>query len=333
MNPFVPKPGTPYQWLPMEDPKETDRKLQFLRKAFGRMANVDAVIKSARTGVSQSILALADRRVADALEHACVENVDLKRAMKAVGLDPGFYLFRGRGREEILPWDIVDNGVSKAYYLRELDKSAQEKISPHCPEIQGCIRCGVCVETPNPSYRLPGEMEGARHLARGTSRWPLREGSRGPMIFFMLAACLAWPPAAARSTSPSDDTVPARPRVHAARWGSRRSWTTRVCASRWPRACEDSRCPVDVQCVWEGDAPSPSRSIDPPPPRATTSSTPPGAFAREVDARGLPRAPSCGSIPRRAARPRVSPSDYRATLPRRALALAALSLTGAAPRH
>ncbi len=155
VNPFVPKPGTPYQWLPMEDAKETDRKLQYLRKAFGRMANVDAVIKSARTGVAQSILALADRRVADALEHACVENVDLKRAMKAVGLDAGFYLFRGRGREEVLPWDIVDNGVSKGYYLRELDRSAQEKLSPHCPEIQGCIRCGVCVEAPNPSYRLP----------------------------------------------------------------------------------------------------------------------------------------------------------------------------------
>jgi len=164
VNPFVPKPGTPYQWLPMEDPKETDRKLQFLRKAFGRMANVDAVIKSARTGVSQSILALADRRVADALEYAAVENVDLKRGMKAVGLDPGFYLFRGRGREETLPWDIVDNGVSKAYYLRELDKSAQEKLSPHCPEIQGCIRCGVCVETPNPTYRLPEKWK-----ALGTS--------------------------------------------------------------------------------------------------------------------------------------------------------------------
>ena len=155
VNPFVPKPGTPYQWLPMEDPKETDHKLQYLRKAFGRMANVDAVIKSARSGVSQSILALADRRVADALEHSATSGLDLKRGMKAVGLDPGFYLFRGRGREEVLPWDIVDNGVSKAYYLRELDKSAQEKVSPHCPEIQGCIRCGVCVETPNPSYRLP----------------------------------------------------------------------------------------------------------------------------------------------------------------------------------
>ncbi len=155
VNPFVPKPGTPYQWLPMEDPRETDRKLQFLRKAFGRMPNVDAVIKSARTGVAQSLLALGDRRLADALEIAVERRMDFKRAVRHAGLDPGFYLFRGRGRDEVLPWDVVDNGVSKAYYLRELDKSLQETPSPHCPEIQGCIRCGVCVETPNPFYALP----------------------------------------------------------------------------------------------------------------------------------------------------------------------------------
>ncbi len=173
VNPFVPKPGTPYQWLPMEDPRETDRKLQFLRKAFGRMPNVDAIIKSARTGVYQSILALADRRVGDALEHAAVHDVDLKRGMKAVGLDAGFYLFRGRGRDEVLPWDVVDNGVSKAYYLRELDKSLEGRLSPHCPEVQGCIRCGVCVETPNPSYRLPEKWK-----ALGTSPLYLRVVAR-----------------------------------------------------------------------------------------------------------------------------------------------------------
>ncbi|HEY2944855.1 MAG TPA: radical SAM protein [Vicinamibacteria bacterium] len=175
VNPFVPKPGTPYQWLPMEDPKETDRKLQFLRKAFGRMPNVDAILKSARTGFSQSLLALGDRRVADALERACLENVDLKRGMKAAGLDPAFYLFRGRGRDETLPWDLVDNGVSKAYYLRELDRSLAERLSPHCPEVQGCIRCGVCVEAPNPSYRLPEKWK-----ALGTSPLYLKPAAARP---------------------------------------------------------------------------------------------------------------------------------------------------------
>lgn len=155
INPFVPKPGTPYQWLPMADPKETDKKLQFLRRAFGRMPNVDAICKSARTGAAQSVLALGDRRVADALEYAVENGTSLKQGMKSAGLDSAFYLFRGREREEMLPWDIVDNGVSKTYYLRELDRSLAERLSPHCPEIQGCIRCGVCETQPNPDYALP----------------------------------------------------------------------------------------------------------------------------------------------------------------------------------
>jgi radical SAM superfamily enzyme YgiQ (UPF0313 family) len=155
VNPFVPKPGTPYQWLPMEDPRETDRKLQYLRMAFARMPNVDAVIKSARTGAAQSVLAVGDRRVGDALEATVTQGLDLRRALRESGLDPAFYLFRERSREEVLPWDVVDNGVSRDYFWRELEKSRKEYLSPHCPEIQGCIRCGVCVETPNPLYRLP----------------------------------------------------------------------------------------------------------------------------------------------------------------------------------
>ncbi len=80
----------------MEKPAETDRKLQHLRKAFARMPNVDAVIKSARTGAAQSVLALGDRRVARALEIAAGERMDLTRALRLADLDPAFYLFRER---------------------------------------------------------------------------------------------------------------------------------------------------------------------------------------------------------------------------------------------
>lgn len=164
VNPFVPKPGTPYQWLPMEDPRETDRKLQYLRRAFARMPNVDPVIKSARTGAVQSVLALGDRRVARALELQATHGLELKRALREAGLDPAFYLFRRREREEVLPWDLVDNGVGKDYFWRELLRSEQERLSPHCPEVQGCIRCGVCVETPNPFYALPEKWRGRETL-------------------------------------------------------------------------------------------------------------------------------------------------------------------------
>jgi radical SAM superfamily enzyme YgiQ (UPF0313 family) len=155
VNPFVPKPGTPYQWLPMADPGETDGKLHYLRRAFARMPNVDAICKSARTGAVQSALALGDRRMAEALEASATRGLDLRRALRETGLDPAFYLFRPRERGEVLPWDLLDNGLSKDYLWRELERSRQERLSPHCPEIQGCIRCGVCVETPNPFYERP----------------------------------------------------------------------------------------------------------------------------------------------------------------------------------
>jgi hypothetical protein len=90
--------------------------------------------------------------------------MDFKRAVREAGLDAAFYLFRERAKDEILPWDVVDNGVSKAYYWRELEKSRTQQLSPHCPEVQGCIRCGVCVETPNPFYALPEKWKGRETL-------------------------------------------------------------------------------------------------------------------------------------------------------------------------
>ena len=165
VNPFVPKPGTPYQWLPMEDPKETDRKLQFLRKAFGKMPNVDAICKSARTGVSQSILALADRRVADALEFSAVNDVDLKRGMKAVGLDPAFYLFRGRGREEVLALGYRgQRGVEDVLPARARQEPQGEPVAALSgdPGLHPLRRVHRDAE---PVVPAAGQMEGARDLA------------------------------------------------------------------------------------------------------------------------------------------------------------------------
>jgi len=87
------------------------------------------------------------------------ERMDLTRALRLAGLDPAFYLYRERARDEILPWDIIDNGVSKDYFWRELTKSREARLSPHCPEVQGCIRCAVCEDEPNPYYRLPEQWK------------------------------------------------------------------------------------------------------------------------------------------------------------------------------
>ena len=67
------------------------------------------------------------------------------------GLDPDFYSHRERPLDEILPWDFLDCGVSRAFLEREWQKAKNETISPNCKQAcQGCgaarFGCGICVE-------------------------------------------------------------------------------------------------------------------------------------------------------------------------------------------
>ena len=70
MNPLIPKPGTAYQWLPMEDPAVTERKIKRLRSLMAGIDNVYFNIKSERHSYYQALLSLGDRRVAPAIEAA-----------------------------------------------------------------------------------------------------------------------------------------------------------------------------------------------------------------------------------------------------------------------
>jgi radical SAM superfamily enzyme YgiQ (UPF0313 family) len=144
INPFIPKPGTPFQWLPVEEPQEIERKLRRLRRALMRQPNARIQIKSARSIQAQAMLALGDRRVAEAIELAATRETSLSRALRAVGLDARLSLARGRARDEALPWDVLDNGVDKDFLWRELQRALEARLSPRCPKSANCARCGVC---------------------------------------------------------------------------------------------------------------------------------------------------------------------------------------------
>ena len=70
VNPLVPKPGTAYQWLPMEDDRSVERKIAMLRNLVAGIDNVYFTIKSERHSLYQALLSLGDRRVAPAIEAA-----------------------------------------------------------------------------------------------------------------------------------------------------------------------------------------------------------------------------------------------------------------------
>ncbi|HUR34302.1 MAG TPA: radical SAM protein, partial [Vicinamibacterales bacterium] len=125
VNPLIPKPGTAYQWLPMEDPAITDRKIKRLRSLMAGIDNVYFNIKSERHSYYQALLSLGDRRVAPAIEAAERNGQDWRAAVREAGVDADFFIFRDRTADPLLSWDIIDGGMKESFFRNEYDKSTR----------------------------------------------------------------------------------------------------------------------------------------------------------------------------------------------------------------
>ena len=122
VNPLIPKPGTTYQWLPMEDPAVTEQKAKRLRQMLSGLDNVYFNIKSERHSYYQALLSLGDRRVAAAVEAAERNGGNWRAAVAESGLDSAFYIFRDRSGDAVLPWDIIDGGMKSSFFKSEFEK-------------------------------------------------------------------------------------------------------------------------------------------------------------------------------------------------------------------
>ena len=123
VNPLVPKPGTAYQWLPMEDDAAVERKIKRMHSLMADIDNVYFNIKSERHSFYQALLSLGDRRVAPAIEAAERNGGNWRAAVKEAGIDADFYVFRDRSQDDVLPWDIIDGGMKDSFFRAEADKA------------------------------------------------------------------------------------------------------------------------------------------------------------------------------------------------------------------
>jgi len=125
VNPLIPKPGTAYQWLPMEDPAVTDRKIKRLRSLMAGIDNVYFNIKSERHSYYQALLSLGDRRVSQAIEAAERNGQNWRAAVEEAGVDADHFIFRDRSADPMLPWDIIDGGMKASFFRNEFEKSTR----------------------------------------------------------------------------------------------------------------------------------------------------------------------------------------------------------------
>ena len=127
VNPLIPKPATAYQWLPMEDPAITDRKVKRLRQLMAGIDNVYFSIKSERHSYYQALLSLGDRRVAPAIVAAERNGGHWRAAVAEAGVDADRYVFRDRSQDALLPWDIIDGGMKQGFLRNEFQKGLREE--------------------------------------------------------------------------------------------------------------------------------------------------------------------------------------------------------------
>jgi len=113
VNGLVPKPSTPFQWVSFEDVGNLRRKFKIIGNGLRREANIEVTHDVPKWSYIQSLLSRGDRRVGRILLAVHQSGGDWKRAFRQVDVNPDFYVYRERDREEIFPWDFIDHGVSK----------------------------------------------------------------------------------------------------------------------------------------------------------------------------------------------------------------------------
>ncbi len=142
VNPFIPKPFTPFQWHRFENADVVEKRLKIIKKGLGKEKGVIIKALSAREAFIQAYIARADRRAGELIITASKKG--WKEAVRKVLPFIRDSVYTGRIREELLPWDIIDHGIKKSYLWREYEKGIKGGITPPC-DVGRCFRCGVCI--------------------------------------------------------------------------------------------------------------------------------------------------------------------------------------------
>ena len=144
INPFIPKPFTPFQWMAMDHQKSVEKKLQYIKKSLQKNRRIEVLVESPKEAYIQGVLARGDRRLGKVLAACALDrgSKSFKSEMKKAGLDMDDCNYRERDFDDYLPWSHLDMGLNDGYLEQEWQRAVDEAYTPPCME--GCKRCGVC---------------------------------------------------------------------------------------------------------------------------------------------------------------------------------------------
>lgn len=113
VNPFIPKPFTPFQWSAYAPVRELKQKIRKIVNSFKKERKIRVTMDLPKWGYIQTLLSRGDRRVGRILLEAFRHNGNWTRALQETDINPDFYVYRQKEPDEILPWDFIAGGKDK----------------------------------------------------------------------------------------------------------------------------------------------------------------------------------------------------------------------------
>jgi radical SAM family uncharacterized protein len=155
VNPFVPRPDTPFQWCAQDTPESYEAKIDHLRRGFKVFkGKLHIQFGDPRISFLEGLLSRGDRRVGNVIETAWKNGAQFdawresfafdvwQQAIATSGLDPADFLYHNVPLNSELPWQIIDAGVSTDFLREEYLSAEKGERLPTCRET-GCHACGI----------------------------------------------------------------------------------------------------------------------------------------------------------------------------------------------
>ncbi|MBQ7480385.1 MAG: TIGR03960 family B12-binding radical SAM protein, partial [Lachnospiraceae bacterium] len=155
---FVPKPFTPFQWASMNTKEQFLEKAHFVNDCMHEQLNSKSIkynYHEADVSILEGVFARGDRKLCRVLKKAydngCLFDAWTEtfreepwiEAFEECNISMDFYTSRQRSFDEILPWDMIDAGVSRGFLKREWERAVREEVTPNCRK--ACSGCGALV--------------------------------------------------------------------------------------------------------------------------------------------------------------------------------------------
>jgi len=168
---FVPKPHTPFQWVPLDTVEQIRAKQALLRQQV-RGQGLNLRWNKPEETLLEAFLSRGDRRLGAVIERAWQlgtkfdawqehhDHLAWQRAFDECGLDMAFYTHRLRPVDEVFPWDHLDIAVRKKFLVEDYLMSQAGDTRDDCRN--GCFACGILpkftqtrMETPADAWECP----------------------------------------------------------------------------------------------------------------------------------------------------------------------------------